>query len=100
MRGDRVDSLAMTALLNTVGRIFNSKVIFAKCPLQGPWASENIDLDQLYEMSQLYGRLLPEGFHKFSLRLRSAENYTYETFSWVLSVKSQRGFDLSMLNMG
>lgn len=71
-----------------------------KCPLHGEWKAEKIDLDSLYELGDKYGQILPEGDHKFTVRFRSKKNYTYDTFSLVMNVKSQRGLDLSMLNMG
>lgn len=99
-RGGNSKNLFISAMLDFVGFIFDTKEIFRKCPLQGRWASENVDVDQLYEMGNLYGRTVPEGFHKFDVRLRSSGNYTYETLTLVIHSKSQRGFDLSMLNMG
>lgn len=97
---DRPINLAYSALLDFGRLFFDAKVVFRKCPLQGEWSSKNIDIDQLYEMGKLYGRTLPEGYHKFATRFRCAEKYTYETYTLVLNVKSQRGLDMSMLNMG
>lgn len=90
----------ISAFLDFVRLAFGAQAILRKCPLKGSWVSDGIDLDRVYEMSQLYGQMLPEGDHKFAIKLRSKGNYTYQTISLVLNCKSSRGWDLSMLNMG
>lgn len=95
----RYQNNLFSAFLDFIRLAFGSEM-FRACPLQGEWKVENVDLDQLYEMGNKYGQMVLEGDHKLNVRLRSKKNHTYETFSLVLNVKSQRGLDLSMLNMG
>lgn len=100
MGNSRGRNVLVTSFLDFLRFSFDSKEVFKKCPLQGKWASENVDLDQLYGLGEKYGQGLPEGDHKFTGRFRSKTNYTFETIVMVLNIKGQRGVDLSMLSMG
>lgn len=99
-KGAYKNNMLIWAFLDFIRLALGPQAILRKCPLEGIWSSEHIDLDRVYEMGALYGQMLPEGDHKFAVKLRSVRNYTYQTFSLVLNCKSKRGFDLSMLNMG
>lgn len=99
-KGGWKNNMLISAFLDFIRLALGADAILRKCPLMGKWVSENIDLDGIYDMAILYGQMLPEGDHKFAIKLRSAANYTYQTFSLVLSCRGNHGFDLSMLNMG
>lgn len=44
--------------------------------------------------------ILPQGDHKWEVRLHNSKNHTYAMFITKTTLKGTRGVDLSMLNMG
>lgn len=91
---NRLTSVVLDFLRSTL----DANILFRKCPLQGTWTSENVDLDQLYKIGDKYGHVISKGYHKLEIRLKSQKNYTYETFRLV--IENLRGSNLTTLNLG
>lgn len=97
-----IRNLVINVALAVLSRLYDSKLLFQKCPIQGWWVSKNMDYDNVAGFQKNFGNrnLAPEGFHKYILGLISQKNVTYGTVELVIMMKGKGLNDMSMLNMG